>query len=90
MQHFYYHNYPCLGDGKTYHVANKLDYSENLTVAINEDFSPGKIINKLQSLTCINDSVGIFFNFTILPPEVNITFFILLLMYKMMQIYCHY
>ena len=63
--------YSNLGDGKTHYIMNQLkNHSEKLSIAINEDFSIGNIIKKLRSLSCLNDDVGIFFNFTILPPEV--------------------
>ena len=43
-----------------------------INIAINEDFSPGKIIFKLRSQYQMKGDVGIFFNFTILPPVVSI------------------
>ena len=61
-----------LGDGKTYYIKNQLSQCENfITIAINEAFTPSKAISKLRSLPLYQNKVGIFFNFTILPPGVS-------------------
>lgn len=66
-----YHNI-LLGNGKSYYIKNQLKHCEKVTtIAINEAFTPCKAILKLHSLPLYTKNVGIFFNFTILPPEVS-------------------
>ena len=62
----------CAGNGKTYYVKSKLDNcNEQLTIAINEAFSRLTVITMLRSLPLYANNVGIFFNFTLLPPGVR-------------------
>ena len=60
------------GNGKTHYIKKQLSHcSEQITIAVNEAFSPLTAITKLRSLTLYQSNVGIFFNFTILPPGVS-------------------
>ncbi len=60
------------GDGKTHYIQKQLaQCPSHQTIAINEAFSPSKAIAKLRSLPLCQKNVGIFFNFTILPPGVS-------------------
>ena len=67
---------PCnlsfTGNGKTHYIRKQLaGCSEHVTIAINEVFSPLSAIIKLRSLSLYKENVGLFFNFTILPPGVS-------------------
>lgn len=61
------------GNGKTHYIKKQLaKCSDQLTIAINEAFTPLGAITRLRSLPLYNENIGLFFNFTILPPEVSI------------------
>ena len=58
------------GDGKTHYIMQQLSQSAGpLTIAVNEAFTPLSAIKKLKSLPLVKDC-AIFFNFTILPHQV--------------------
>ena len=60
------------GNGKTHYIKKQLaQCSEHITIAVNEAFSPLTAITKLRSLSLYRKNIGIFFNFTILPPGVS-------------------
>ena len=60
------------GDGKSHYIKKQLAVCPSYkTIAINEAFTPNKAISKLRSLPLYQKKVGIFFNFTILPPGVS-------------------
>lgn len=62
----------CTGNGKTHYIRKQLaSCSEHVTIAVNEVFSPLSAIIKLRSLSLYKENVGLFFNFTILPPGVR-------------------
>lgn len=62
----------CVGNGKTHYIKRQLaNCAKQLTIAVNEAFSPLKAITKLRSLPLYKQNVGLFFNFTILPPGVS-------------------
>ena len=61
-----------VGNGKTHYIQKQLaNCSEHITIAVNEAFSPLRAISKLRSLPLYASNVGLFFNFTILPPGVS-------------------
>ena len=63
---------PPSGDGKTHYIKQQLAQSPaNLTVAVNEAFSPLNAITKLRTLPLSQKNCAIFFNFTLLPPGVR-------------------
>ncbi len=60
------------GNGKTHYIKQQLrNCTECITIALNEAFSPLSAITKLRSLPLYRKDVGLFFNFTILPPGVS-------------------
>lgn len=62
----------AVGNGKTHYIKNNLaGCDEQLTIAMNEGFTPLLAINKLRSLSPFKKHIGLFFNFTILPPGVS-------------------
>ena len=62
-----------IGNGKTHYIKKRLEEcAEQITIAVNEGFTPLKAINKLRSLPLYKINVGLFFNFTLLPPGVSI------------------
>ena len=64
--------YDYAGNGKTHYIRKQLaSCSEHVTIAVNEVFSPLSAIIKLRSLSLYKENVGLFFNFTILPPGVS-------------------
>lgn len=61
------------GNGKTHYIKKQLaKCTEQITIAINEAFSLSNAISKLRSVSFSKDNVGIFFNFTVLPPGVSL------------------
>lgn len=61
-----------VGNGKTHYIKKKLaSCVEQVNIAVNEGFTPLRAINKLRSLSPFEKNVGLFFNFTILPPDVS-------------------
>ena len=61
------------GNGKTHYIKKQLAHcSEQITIAVNEAFSPLRAITKLRSLPLYKKNIGLFFNFTILPPGVSL------------------
>ena len=59
------------GDGKTHYIKEQLESSNaQLTIAVNEAFTPLKAITKLCSLPTNVWRAAIFFNFTMLSPGV--------------------
>ena len=59
------------GDGKTHYIKRQLSQSPGpLTIAVNETFTLLSAIRKLKSLPLVKDC-AIFFNFTILPYQVE-------------------
>ena len=68
------------GIGKTHYIRQQLKSCEEvLTIAINEVFSPVQVIKKLRSLSWCKRNIGLFFNFTIVPPGVSCCYFSILL-----------
>lgn len=60
------------GNGKTHYIKKQLaNCSDHVTIAINEAFCPLTAIHKLRSLPLYKKDIGLFFNFTILPPGVS-------------------
>ena len=56
-----------IGNGKTHYIKKQLNNcSEQITIAINEAFTPLNTIKRLRSLPLHMKNVGLFFNFTIL------------------------
>ena len=66
--------YGSAGNGKTHYIKRQLtNCAEHITIAVNEAFSPLSAIEKLRSLSLHRKNIGLFFNFTILPPGVSVT-----------------
>ena len=62
------------GNGKTHYIKKQLaKCSQEITIAVNEGFSTLKAITKLRHSLLYKKNVGIFFNFTILPPGVSVS-----------------
>ena len=62
----------CAGDGKTHYIKEQLRTSPaQLTIAVNEAFTPLKAIFKLRTLPINQWGASVFFNFTMLPPGVK-------------------
>jgi len=60
------------GDGKTHYIKEQLTGSPaQLTIAVNESFTPLKAINRLCTIPPNTRGAAIFFNFTMLPPGVS-------------------
>lgn len=60
------------GDGKTHYIKEQLRKSyENLTIAVNEAFTPLGAIKKLRKLNPNQRDCAVFLNFTMLPPGVS-------------------
>ena len=69
---FFLHSPVNAGDGKTHYIKEQLATSPaQLTIAVNEAFTPLKAISKLRSLPINQGRASIFFNFTMLPPGVR-------------------
>ena len=65
--------YVYAGDGKTHYIKEQLSASakvKQLTIAVNEFFTPLKAIAKLCSLP--TKTAAIFFNFTMFSPGVRL------------------
>ncbi len=63
-----------IGNGKTHYIKEQLSASAaQLTIAVNEAFTPLKVIIKLCSLPTNVWGANIFFNFTMLSPRVRDT-----------------
>ncbi len=63
------------GDGKTHYIKKKLkEAASSVTIAVNEAFSVASAIKKLQSIPMDSPDCAVFFNFTLIPPEVCIYF----------------
>ena len=61
-----------IGDGKTHYIKEQLSLcSVHKNIALNEAFTPRNAIFKLRSLPLYLENVGLFFNFTLLPPGVS-------------------
>ena len=61
-----------VGDGKTHYIKKQLSLcSVQKTIAVNEAFTLSSAISKLRSLPLYHNGVGLFFNITILPPDVS-------------------
>ena len=72
-------NFLLIGNGKTHYIKEQLaTCGQQITIAVNEAFSPLKAINKLLSLPLHENNVGLFFNFTVHPPGVSICSYIAL------------
>ena len=61
------------GDGKTHYIQRKMKSSlgRQLTIAINESFSPVSVIQQLRSLPMESSHNVLYFSFTLLPPSVS-------------------
>ena len=65
--------YTPIGDGKTHYIKQQLDESDCcLIIAVNESFTPLNAILKLRSLPR-NRSCKVFFNFTIVVSNDNVS-----------------
>ena len=65
--------YNRVGDGKTHYIKKQLALcSVHKTIALNEAFTLSNAISKLRSIPLYLNNVGLFFNFTILPPGVSV------------------
>ncbi len=68
-------NSKIIGDGKTHYIKEQLSSgpcTKHLTIAVNEAFTPLYAISKLRSLPLYQRDIGLYFNFTLLPPGVRI------------------
>jgi hypothetical protein len=77
-------NYKYSGNGKTHYIKKQLaKCADQLVVVVNEGFSPLGAITKLRSLPH-EKGMGIFFNFTILPPGVSFVMYVCMLVYTLL------
>ena len=64
--------YMCAGNGKSHYIKKQLaKCSDQLTISISEAFSPLGAITMLRFLPLYKGKIGLFFNFTLLPPDVS-------------------
>ena len=62
----------CTGDGKTHYIKEQIATNPaQLTIAVNEAFTPLKAIFKLRTIPINQWRASVFFNFTMLPPGVK-------------------
>ena len=74
LHELYLYAFIDLGDGKTHYILNLMQRNpahKNVIISIDESFTVRHAINKLRDLDYAAESV-IFFNFTLLPPNVRI------------------
>ena len=67
-----------VGNGKTHYIKKQMkDSSHSLTISVNEAFTPLNAIKKLRRLNPSQRNCAIFLNFTMLPPGVSLSSFLM-------------